>query len=691
MRTFIRNTTVGGWAIKIMVSAILVAALLMAFGQTPRPAAAPLSDGLIADIYGNYEIHPDDGIVNVDWYVDLDNTGPSPYLDVSDALNKPSEIQVLLPDGFSDFQAFGPSGSPVSSTLDNIGYGTWANVSLGSPLEYGEQHSFSYSYAMSNSEEAGIIIRENYVSFFADHGLWLPDEYNVSVVSFAVPWEHADNVVITGADCDQFGNSFSVVYDCYGDEFGIFADIEIVDPGSRIVSTQTIDINGRPTELILRYLEGDDAWAENATRITKTGVPLLGEIMGIPYDGPATIRISEKGGSELYGYAGLANCDAAMCAVAVAPSADDQTLLHELAHMWTEPFDNRWLAEGIAEYASLKAAGELGVPGYEEFTDPTLAPDASAWVWGLYIEESSPAFALDRWSGFGGFGDLEPIDEIEAYHWSARFFQELELEAGSTPFAAVNAETIFEVVDASIDTQAYIDLVEDVGGTSADGLFASYIFAEDEQQLLADRRSARDRIAAVEARATSDAPELSIGVLDPIQDDIAQWNFVRALKTLDDVEAGLESYVAIRNDLGELRRDAEAAGLAYPQPYTDAGQTWEFGEVEATFDDAREALAGYVAAAAETDSQGDIFARIGLLGKDTSSGLQAAADDFAWTRFDESLAHSGSVEQLMDRAHSDGVTYVIVVAIVISAMGLFVAGAFVISRRGEPSPVGSGS
>lgn len=682
----------GGWVIKLVLAAILVATLLLTIGQVPRPAAAPLSSGLVAEIYGNYEIRPDDGVVDVNWYVDLDNTGPSPYLDLNDPLNHPADIEVLLPDGYSNFQAYDALGSPVGSTIDDIGYGAWATVPLGSALDFGEKYSFSYSYTMSNSESAGTIIRNNYVYFFADHGLWLPDEYSESFVSFVVPWEHVDNVAINGANCSlPFGNGTGAVYECSGDELGVFADVEIVDPNSRVVTTQTIEIDGRPTELILRYLEGDEAWAANATEMTKTGVPVLGEIMGIPYDGPATIRISEKGGSELYGYAGLANCNASMCAIAVAPSADDQTLLHELAHMWTEPFDNRWLAEGIAEYTSLRAAGELGVPGYADFADPVLAPDATAVAWGIYVEETSPPFALDRWSGFAGFGDDEPIDEIAAYHWSARFFQELELDVSTGPFRSVNAETIFSVPDVSIDTQTYIDLIEDVGGAKPDDLFASYILAEDEQHLLTDRRSARDRLSTLESRVAADAASLNAGVFAPIQNDIDQWNFVRALDTLDDREAGLDSYLAIEAELDELRADSEAAGLVFPIPYEDAYQTWGFDTVESSLEQAQSTLTAFLDAQEAADSPSGIFERIGLLGKETSSDLQTAADGFAWTRFDESLTYSQAVRTLVDRAHKDGVTYVVVVAIVVSAMGLFAAGMFVLSRRGEPVPAGSSS
>ncbi|MCH8815322.1 MAG: hypothetical protein IH957_09550 [Chloroflexi bacterium] len=691
MRSLFRDASVGGWAIRVVLVSLVVATVLMAVGQTPRPAAAPLSNGLLANVYGNYQVRPDDGVVYVDWFVDLDNTGPSPFLDTDDPLNHPSEIQILVPNGFSDFRAYGPSGSLLNVTFDNIGYGTWANLPLGGPLAYGDIHSLSYSYTMSTSEEAGIIIRDGYVYFPADHGLWLPDEYGETVISFVVPWEHVDNVAITGADCDRFGNDFDVVFDCYGDEFGIFAEIEIVDPSSRIITTQTINIDGRPTELILRYLEGDDAWAENATAMAISGVPLIGEIMGIPYSGPDTIRISEKGGNELYGYAGLADCDASMCAVAVSPSADDQTLLHEFVHMWTEPFDNRWLAEGIAEYVSLKAAAELGVPGYEDFANPALAPDASAWTWGFYPEDmgDAPSFSLDPWGSFGEFAGDEFIDEVEAYYWSTRFFQELELVVGDEPFRAVNSNNIFTVSDRSIDSSAYIDLLEDVGDATADGLFSSFIFAEYDQQTLSDRRTARDRLAALESSAASDAPELNTRVFTSVQGDIAVWNFFRALESLDELEAGLASYLTIRTDLNDLRTRTEEAGLAYPIPFQDADSTWEFEAVEDSFGDANLALAAYLDAVDAEAASGSIFQRIGLLGKDTSADLQVAADHFAWARFDESIAHSRATQNLIERAHSDGVTYAIVVSIVVSAMVLFAAGVFVISRRMEPAPAGS--
>ena len=505
-------------------------------------------------------------------------------------------------------------------------------------------------------------------------------------------WELAGEVEISSADCSGAGSGPKAGFTCTGDEFGVYTAVEIVDSAPRVITSEIIDIDGRPTELILRYIEGDEAWAKNAKRVAQEGVPVLGEIMGIPYGGPPVIRISEKVGSELYGYAGLANCDTTMCAVAVLPTANDQVLLHELAHMWSEPFGKRWLGEGGAEYASLKAAAQLGVPGYEAFAEPAQAPDALAalryWVFGAAAD--SPPFALDRWGSPSDRTDDAIIDESAAYYWAARFFQELELANGPDAFQAANAAIIFDVPDSSVNSKSYIDLIEDHGGARADDLFASFIFSEDDEQRLGDRREARDRFAAVESRAANEAPELDTSILDPITANIADWEFERASDALDVVEPGLNAYLGVRDDLAELRMRTEELGLAYPVPFAEAEVTWTFVGVADSIDPANDAIDAWISAGDDVRVPRGLIAGLGLLGKDPSSVLQSAADDFAWARFDESIEHSEAATALVDGAHSNGLTYAIIIAIVVIAMSVVGTIFLIISRRTEVTTAETG-
>src|SRR5207237_6138957 len=57
---------------------------------------------------------------------------------------------------------------------------------------------------------------------------------------------------------------------------------------------------------------------------------------------------------------GITSCgQAANCSVIVSPAADDITVLHELAHLWSGIYGRRWLSEGFAQLIAEEAAGAL--------------------------------------------------------------------------------------------------------------------------------------------------------------------------------------------------------------------------------------------------------------------------------------------------------------------------------------------
>lgn len=677
---------------RLALGVIVVIALAMAFSESLRPAAAPLSSGLVASVDGVYDVRPDDGAAHVEWNVLVQNTGPLPLPEGENPFAQPAEIEVFVPHGFTDFRATTANGTPMGVTYEDVGYGSVATLHIGYPLTYGDSLGFTYAYTLNSSSESGTIISPSYVFIYAEHGMRLPALYEGSHLRLTLPNEHATNASFEYASCTAERGAGTTVFSCPGNEFfGAFADLEVIDEDARIVVSEEIEIEGRSVDLILRYWEGDEAWADRARATLNEALPVYADVYGAAYDGPGTIRISEKGGSELYGAAGLAACQNTICALAVSPAWDDQTLLHEISHMWSAPFDNNWLIEGTAEYTSLKAAAALGLPGYEQFGNPDAAPEATMRHWNRpegEIGASGPGFALDHWGGFFGAtaGD-EFIDPQAAYAWSARFFQELEREHGPEPFRKVMEAVQYRVADGSVDSETFMDLLEDTGGVKADELFKSYVFPQDKHIVLTERREIRDRFEAFQTTIAEETPELETAPLAPIRDAILDWRFDVAGAELSGLEISYTTYMVIRDDLEKLRADAGAAGLAFPSPWDESTRTWMFEpEVIDDLDAAYDAIDAYTDAQATVDEPRGLFQKIGLLGKDDRAALNDAAGHFAWARFDESIESSAEAELRIERAHDDGVLYTVVVSIVAGAMLIFVAGVYVLSRRQEQDP-----
>ena len=119
---------------------------------------------------------------------------------------------------------------------------------------------------------------------------------------------------------------------------------------------QTIPFGSRTVVLTVDS-PGDKEWVAHVTELVIAAGPALEEMIGVPFPGPEKMTISERTSDQLSGYAGMAGCSHVVCHIRLLPYFDDTTLLHELTHAWTQSFRNRWLAEGMAEYISDRAAG----------------------------------------------------------------------------------------------------------------------------------------------------------------------------------------------------------------------------------------------------------------------------------------------------------------------------------------------
>jgi hypothetical protein len=440
------------------------------------------------------------------------------------------------------------------------------------------------------------------------------------------------------------------------------------------VRSTKLGLNGKSFELIVRFLPGEEAWADHVTAFAPQAIPVLEQVIGAPYPGPPALRITQRSGAEIYGAAGVAACGDGLCGIAVDPASDDRVLLHEIAHVWTYAFRNRWLAEGTADFAAIEAAARLGIRVRD----------------GPIRDFSPPIYSLDHWGNPVNFdtSDAETLArEYEGYDRATRLvqiFRERNEAALHNAFAA-----LVDDPQVSVESEHFMDAFEDAGAGNMDDLFRDWVFAEDMHPAIAERRAARDGLAALRTRIASQTPELTPNAPGLIGQQIGQWQFAEASQALAVANAGMDAYVPLRDRLNAFRTVAEQAGLPYPVNFEQAKASLDFAPVAASIDQGDQAVSAYIAARDKLLAKRSLSQEIGLFGKDPDSELKQARDAFASGLFEESINSSHAAEATLADASQDATRNLLVGAAVLLAL---IVGALFALRwafSGQPQPAGS--
>ena len=409
-------------------------------------------------------------------------------------------------------------------------------------------------------------------------------------------------------------------------------------PAPIVGEVQTIAFGSRTVELTVDGSPGDGEWAQRVTDLMIAGGPALEELIGVPFPGPDAMKISERTRDQLSGYAGMAGCSHVVCGIRLLPDFDDTTLLHELTHAWTQSFRNRWLAEGMAEYISDRAAARI---------DGRIIPVAEP-------AGDRPPFPLLDWMltiDFNSAEEEQITAEYEGYVWSRRFFEQLEATVGPDALRRTMA-AVAPLQPGTVGVRRFMDAVDDAGGVAADDLLIRYVFPPERESEIRDRRTARDRLSALSARAAAEAPELSQDVFISIRERMAAWEFTPVINALAYLEEGLNAYLAIRGRLPALRSAAEQAGLPYPPSLQNATATWNFTPFLETIDQVTPAIDAYALAKQDLAAPRSIWQRIGLIGKSPESHLESASTAFASANFTQSIDESHAADAALADANS---------------------------------------
>lgn len=607
----------------------------------------------ITDI--TYDLRTDDGPVTVTWQVTVQNNDPATSAEGDNgALVFYSNLSLPILKGAQGLTALDSTGEELKVSVDESSEASviTARVEFAERLFYEETYEFGVRYEIPETREQSVLVTPSYV--------FLPivasgDESTVTVI--APPDGGAWETVLDAEECDQDGATFT----CSGSDSAYVAATAEVSQPDAISSLQLeIGLQAQTINVNLTYFQGEESSANHIRELLPAALPVIEELFGFAYDGPSEVNVSQGGREAILGYEGITQCRAEGCDIIISPIADDITVIHELTHLWTDIYSERWLQEGFAQLIAEETANQLPPTLIQSRPTPRLSTPVD--------------LPLDLW------GEVTPIIGAEAeqvaienagYELSLRFVELLRDEVGNAVLRDVNVAIAEN--GRSVDTRSYFDTVEDRSRRNLDQLFGTWVFSPEDAPLLELRRQARDRLAELETRAQTEG--LPDGATTGIREDILQWNFQTAIARLDAVDADIATYNSLRDQLDRIAGEAANAGLDLPLGISDALNRWEFGNVRLALADARDAIDAYTAAQAKMESSRSLWQRFGLLGSDPDGKLEQAAGEFAAGSFQAAIDSSRSAESTIDNASTVALRRVLIVTGIFAAFGLIVLAA----------------
>lgn len=559
---------------------VVIASVSAGAALEPAPAHAQEPGGLLrieSDV--TYDVRPDLGPVAVTWSVTIDNNDPATVEPVFGTGLAYDEISVPVLRGAGAIQAIDADGVALGVTVVTPDEGPVesAGVRFSKPLHFEQQYSFTLNYELATARSDALLVTPAYVFLPAVVG------GNAARVRILTPDDAAWDVIVEPLACPATAPG---TLRCGSSEFvQIAARVEVTRVDALTSIESTVALGKGPVSLIVSYLPGEEGWAERVQTLTARALPLMEDAFGHDYGGPAVIEVSQRGQGEIAGYGGTFGCQAGACSIGLSPVADDGIVLHEFAHLWTEQYSARWLAEGLAEFMAETVAALLG--------DLSITSQ---------LDEPAGAVALrlDEWDDsrylLGASGEDLAL-EATGYVLSARFFETLQALIG--PAALQSANAAAAALGSGVDSETYLDLLEEASSRRLDGLFLEHVFAPSYAPILEQRRAVGDALAA-------------------------------------------------------LQIDTAVAGLTTPASFEQAVADWRFDDVALELNAMKAALESYTEARERVAEPRDVWMEIGLLGKDPDGALRDAATAFADADFATASERSSAAAGTIDDARRSG-------------------------------------
>ena len=644
---------------RFAVAAFVIAGVLWA-----APAEEARGDDLVhISSRVVYDVRPDQGSVRVAWDVTFQNKDPqTSSRDGSGTVFFYENMSLPVLRGASNVSAVSSTGAPLTVTLSEPGRSptVGALVSFEEPVFYGESYVFRLAYELAGVRVQSLLVTPVYAYVPVIAG---GDEAAVTVNT---PSGDGWSVSVKAGECAQDGANFT----CSGADAAFLAALVEVSRGDAIADAPfDVELKERTVGVTLSHLQGEDVAAQHLKELISAGLPVIEELFGFPYPASPTINVSQGGQQAVLGYEGITSCDTGGgCRVIVSPVADDVTILHELAHLWSGMHGMRWLSEGFAQLIAEEAAAALP-PGLVQNQPPEREPAAVD-------------LRLDEWGDVSSLiGAAESELEIEnaGYDRSLRFLYLLRSEVGTDALKRVNAAIAADGKPA--DSKRYLDLVEELSGQRVDNLFGEWVFSASDRSLLPTRREARDRLQNLARIAAEEG--LSEEILDAIRLDVEAWRFDTALAALSEAEDKLLEYDDLNVELSQLETATRAAGLSLPSTIEEALKEWEFAGARLMIAEADRAIEAYTFAQERVEAPRGLWKRFGLIGSDPGDDLRGASEAFAAGDFLTSLDRANDAVETMANASETALRRLLVLGLVLGVIAAGVGLAIWMSRRRE--------
>jgi hypothetical protein len=463
-----------------------------------------------------------------------------------------------------------------------------------------------------------------------------------------------------------------------------FAWVTAEKPDALTATELQVPVGGQPESITMQSFPEDHLWAEAVRQHLTLGVPVLGELIGLPWPVKGTLTVSETYTPLLGGYAGyyLQGQAGSLDEIRITEQPDPVVILHEASHAWFngDLFDARWIDEGLAnEYAAL-ALVRLG----ETRPDPEAVSSTAA-----------AAFGLNGWPEPSRIDDQQTeAAERFGYNASWTVIRRLVDEVGVERMRLVmNAAHDHRIAYAgrpaleasplgttSTDWRGFLDLLEQVAGSQqAENLFSTWVVTPAQRSQLTAHGEAQAAYAQLVARGQGWRPGYVVRY------PLAAWQFPAAEAAMADAQALLDE----RDRLDGL---AQTLGLVPPDALQRAYEAAAIDLTAARGVAAREqgALDGIRDGRAALDAEHDLFTLVGLFGSTPQTELDAAGAAFGAADFEAAQAHAATALATVNDAETQGQTRVAVgtgaVVLILIAGG----GTVLVlrrRRRREPAPV----
>jgi hypothetical protein len=442
------------------------------------------------------------------------------------------------------------------------------------------------------------------------------------------------------------------------------------DPAALRQETFDVAIGGERKPVTVKAWPEDQQWLTTVRGRLEGGLPIMGQLIGLPWPVSGTLEVVEVFSPLLGGYAGVFYEPRSQIRITEEPN--ELVILHEASHAWFNGglATGRWINEGLAdEYAALTLA-RLGAKPYSPETVDRRA---------------AAAFPLNDWPAPRAVKDPQTeARERYGYNASWRVMRELVAEIGEARmrevFQAAAARQIAYVGEgepetvtgaASADWRVFLDLLQERGGSAtAASAFSEWVITPADKPLFGQRTTARREYERLAEEGGTWRPPYSVRLL------MARWSFPAATEQIKLAGRVLDG----RNAIAQLARSLDIRTTStLEQAYESSG-----GEVLAAqqlADEQRSTLQTIDQARARVAPERTPLTLVGLFGDDPDSALADARRDYEH----DDLAGARSAAQhavaLLEGATERGVERVRILLGGFAALVLGIVALLVAARR----------